>query len=43
MYIDVGAGSLIIQVLGAGLLSVIGATSRVRRAIASLFRRRRRG
>src|SRR5918912_379965 len=33
MYIDVGAGSLIIQVLGAGVLSVIGATTRVRRFI----------
>lgn len=46
MYIDPGAGSLILQVAAAFVLSVLATLGRVRAAarslVSSLFRRRRR-
>lgn len=37
MYIDPAAGSLILQVLIAGVVSALAAMARVRRAIGSFF------
>lgn len=46
MYIDPTTGSLVLQLLAAGLLSVVAMVSRVREAFKSFFRmlvpRRRR-
>jgi hypothetical protein len=41
MYLDPGAGSLVVQVLSAGVLTALGSLGRVRRFFASLLRRRR--
>jgi hypothetical protein len=38
MYIDPGTGSLVLQVLAAGVLSLVATFSRVREAVKSAFR-----
>jgi hypothetical protein len=38
MYIDPTAGSLVLQALAAGVLSVLAMVSRVREAVKSFFR-----
>jgi hypothetical protein len=38
MYIDPSAGSLVLQILAAGVLSAVAMVSRVREAIKSFFR-----
>jgi hypothetical protein len=38
MYIDPGAGSLLLQVLAAGIISVVATVGRVRTAVKSFFR-----
>lgn len=47
MYIDPAAGSMILQLVGAGIVSVLAFTKNVRQAISggfkSIFARRRAG
>jgi len=38
MYIDPATGSLVLQILAAGVLSVVAMLSRVREGVKSLFR-----
>jgi len=42
MYIDPGAGSILLQVVGASVVAVAASFSRVRHAIGSFVRRIRR-
>ena len=41
MYIDPGAGSIIIQVVGSALIAVAATFSHVKRYVAKLLRRKR--
>ena len=42
MYIDPGAGSIMLQIAGAAIIGIAAAFSRVRTFIGTLFGRRRR-
>jgi hypothetical protein len=42
MYIDPGAGSIAIQIIGAGVVAVLSTVSRVRVAVRGLWSRLRR-
>ncbi|HKG94837.1 MAG TPA: hypothetical protein VKA84_23180 [Gemmatimonadaceae bacterium] len=39
MYIDPGAGSILLQVIGAGVVAVAATFSQVRRSVSSIWHR----